>query len=91
MVQRKEVPEEMPVFTIPIIHPAATTMVDIPYALASTAQVSSLSEGRRLIKQGAVEIDGKKISANSVEVRNGSVIKVGKRRFVKVINTDKIA
>jgi tyrosyl-tRNA synthetase len=86
-VQKKEVPEEMPEFLV-LIHPAATAMVDIPSALASTAQVNSLSEGRRLIKQGAVEIDGKKISANTAEVRNGSVIKVGKRRFVKVINTD---
>jgi len=86
--QKRELPEEMPVFPIDIDPGAATTMVDIPYALASTAQVSSLSEGKRLIDQGAVEIDGKKITHYKEQVGDGGIIKAGKRRFVRLVKTD---
>ncbi len=66
--------------------PEAAIMVDdIPRALAATALVNSRSEAVRLIKQGAVEIDGKKITSNKAPVQSGSIIKVGKRRFVRVI------
>ncbi len=51
--------------------------------------VQSVSEGRRLIEQGAVEIDGEVVTKRMVNLRDGSVIKVGKRRFVRIINTDK--
>ena len=97
VVQNKEVPEEMPEYHRPaaatmvgVPHvPAAAIMVDVPDALAATAQVKSRSEAVRLIKQGAVEIDGEKITSNAAPVKNGSIIKAGKRRFVRVvINTD---
>jgi len=88
-VQKKEVPEEMPVFSICIQPGTATTMVDIPSALVSTAQVTSLSEGKRLIDQGAVEIDGKKITHYKEQVGDGCIIKAGKRRYVRVIKADK--
>ncbi|GAI83060.1 unnamed protein product, partial [marine sediment metagenome] len=48
----------------------------------------SRSEANRLIAQGAVSIDGEKVSDNIAPVQSGSIIKVGKRRFAKVINTD---
>ena len=80
--QKGETPDEMPEYHTP---PAAATMVDMPDVLASTAQVKSRSEAIRLIKQGAVEIDGEKITRYVVSVKNGSIIKVGKRRFVRVV------
>ncbi|MFC1939149.1 tyrosine--tRNA ligase [Chloroflexota bacterium] len=102
LVQRKEVPKDMPYYYQPMILspsevrfgepplPAGATMVDIPDALASTAQVSSTSEARRLIKQGAVKVDGKKITTNQAPAHSGSIIQAGKRRFVRiVIDTDK--
>ncbi len=57
----------------------------------------SRSEASRLITQGAVSIDGKKIDIDAdpdivnygVPLRSGSIIRIGKRRFVKVINTDR--
>ena len=66
--------------------PAGATMVDdIPRALAATTLVRSRSEAIRLIKQGAVEIDGEKVFTLAAPVKNGSVVKVGKRRYFKVI------
>ncbi len=79
--QKGEAPEEMPVYSIP----AAATMVDVPAALAATAQVKSRSEAARLIAQGAVSIDGEKITSNTTPAKNGSIIKAGKRRYVRVV------
>lgn len=48
--------------------------------------VTSSSEGRRLLQEGAVSVDGKKISdVNAkIKVKAGQLIKVGKYRFYKV-------
>ena len=61
---------------------------DISRLLVEIGLVESRSEANRLIGQGAVSIDGKKISGNIATVESGSIIKVGKRRFARVINTD---
>ena len=44
------------------------------------------SEAKRLIKQRAIEIDGKVIDSvnNDVEIREGSIIKIGKRKFIRI-------
>jgi tyrosyl-tRNA synthetase len=57
---------------------------NLPAVLKELGVVGSRSEAKRLIKQGAVEKDGKVVSADEVEVVEGSVIRVGKHRFVKV-------
>ncbi len=48
--------------------------------------VNSKSEARRLLEQKAVEIDGKVVTDPnlSMEIYKGTVIRVGKRRFVKI-------
>ena len=46
----------------------------------------SKGEARRLINQGAVEIDGVRVEQNAVPVRDNSVIQVGKRRYVKLVH-----
>ncbi len=51
--------------------------------------VKSRSEAKKLLVQGAVEVDGKKVFTDAVRVECGSVIKVGKRRRVRIINADK--
>jgi tyrosyl-tRNA synthetase len=47
----------------------------------------SKSQAKRLIEQGAVEIDGKKIKDPTQEVevtKDGFIIRVGKARFAKI-------
>jgi len=46
----------------------------------------SKSEGRRLIEQGGVSLDGNKITetAAKVAVVDGQVLKVGKRNFARI-------
>ena len=57
----------------------------LPALLAKLDMVSSNSEGRRLVKQGAVSIDGEKIADDKFQVAAGSeyLIKAGKRKFAK--------
>ena len=83
--QKREVPEEIKEYHIDLR--AGISLRDI---LVQTHLAKSRSEANRLIAQGAVSIDGEKISDNIATVKSGSVIKVGKRRFAKVINTDRI-
>ncbi len=54
--------------------------------VAATGFVDSNSQARRMIKQGAITIDDEKMEKINIDlkVKNGMVIKVGKRRFAKV-------
>jgi len=62
--------------------------VDISRLLAWVSLAESHSEANRLISQGAVSIDGKKITSKIAIVKSGSIITVGPRLFAKVRNTD---
>ncbi|OCL26823.1 tyrosine--tRNA ligase [Orenia metallireducens] len=55
--------------------------------VAATGLVDSNSEARRMIKQGAVSIDDERYDKMNldIEVKDGMIIKVGKRRFAKII------
>jgi len=56
----------------------------LPKFLQENNMVSSTSEGRRMIKQGAVKINGQKYNDENIDVKNDMVIQVGKRKFMKV-------
>ena len=47
----------------------------------------SKGEAKRLVTQGGVTLDGEKIEdfQNSVNLKNGMILKVGKRKFIKLI------
>lgn len=62
---------------------------DVGSAIHHYGLAPSLSEARRLIKQGAVEVDGEKITSNLSPLRSGSVIRVGKHRFLRIVDADK--
>jgi tyrosyl-tRNA synthetase len=93
VVQKKEVPEEIQEKLIYFkdLSPQQmeTTGIYIPRLLVIVGLAKSVSEANRLISQGAVSIDGEKISSNSANLKIGSIIKVGKRRFVRVVDADK--
>jgi tyrosyl-tRNA synthetase len=52
--------------------------------------VASTSEGRRMIQQGGVHINGAKVTSDEItfEGVRELVIKVGKRKFKKVVFED---
>ena len=47
----------------------------------------SKSEARRLVEHGAVKVDGKLVNdwSDALIPKNGMIIKVGKRRFIKLL------
>ncbi len=65
--------------------------IDTRRLLTETGLAKSRSEADRLIKQGAVSIDGEKVTNSIVHINSGSIIKVGKRRFAKVVNSDTLS
>ncbi len=58
-------------------------LVDLLYELK---MVSSKGEARRLIQQGGVRIDDvvQKDFEKEIEIKNGMIVQIGKRRFVKI-------
>lgn len=62
---------------------------DTTEVLWATGIVKSRSEAKRLLLQGAIEIDGRRVTSNFTSIRDGSTIKVGKRRFVRIVDADK--
>jgi tyrosyl-tRNA synthetase len=88
--QKRETPEEIKEYSVSFREFAAdNTGTDISKLLSATSQVKSRTEVNRLISQGAISIDGAKVSSPIVPLKNGSIIKIGKHRFVKITNSDK--
>ena len=77
VIVNKSIPDDIPEFQIE----RETSLLD---AIFLSKVAESKSEVRRLVKQGAVSIDGKKIDDASFSLRSGQVIKIGKRRFLKI-------
>jgi len=55
--------------------------------LSETKLTSSKSEARRLVQQGGVKIDDvvQKDFEKEIEIKNGMIVQVGKRRFMKIV------
>jgi tyrosyl-tRNA synthetase len=76
------IPEDVPTFALPDGDP-----VYLPSVLRAAGLVSSSSEARRLIDQGAVRVDGRRVENPEVprSVVRGATVQAGKRRFVRLV------
>lgn len=76
----KGVPDDIPELKI------SETEIDIIDLIMIAELAPSRGEARRLVTQGGVSIDGNKIDDPKllVKISDGSVLKVGKRKFVKL-------
>lgn len=83
--KERQAPEEIETAGIP---PDAVdgTRVYLPRVLAELGLAGSRSEGRRLIAQGGVKINGEEATGEDVtlDFLTGAVLQVGKRRFVRL-------
>ncbi len=77
LFQQKDVPEEMPEYKLE----PNQTVLDV---LVTAALVTSKSEGRRLVEQKGVKLDGKALEKFDAVFPHPGVLQVGKRRFVRV-------
>ncbi len=72
----------------PVGNAPESYLVSTPLLLLKAGLVKSKSEAKRLINQGAVEVDNNTVTEPDWQVKIGSVIKVGKRRFVRIVEAD---
>lgn len=74
------VPDEMPDLS-PSVNP-----IDIVSLIREAGFASSNTEARRFIQQGAVYVDGERITdiERVIAVKGGEILKVGKRRFARL-------
>ena len=80
---KHELPEDLPEFEMT----AEEEQIWLPKLLLEAGLVKSTSDGRRMIKQNAVSVEGDKVSDVDAHIQaQGKVLlKVGKRRFCQVI------
>ena len=86
VVQGGEVPESIEEYPLSAVIEGGLSTSEV---LVRTSAAKSRSEAKRLIVQGAVEVDGHKLSSEDMHLREGSIIKVGRRRFIRIVDTDK--
>ena len=81
--QKREAPEDVPAYRLP----ADMSQLRLSRVLVDAGLAASASEARRLIAQGAVDIDGVKVVADGPadRLKPGAVVRVGKHKFVKVV------
>ena len=74
---RKELPENMEVYR-------AEKAGKLSYLMVAAGLVKGMNEARRLIDQGAVRLDGEKVSADIMFEPKDCVLQVGRRQFRKI-------
>jgi tyrosyl-tRNA synthetase len=84
-VQSKEAPEDVPRFTLPSAKELAGMKVS--HIIAAAGLAESVSQARRLIEQGAVEVDGMRVETDgpAEALRAGGLVRAGKRKFVRLV------
>ena len=78
---KKSIPDDIPTFKVS----SNSNILDI---LLSEKLIASKAEGKRLIAQNAIKIDGEVCSDIGYEVSNGCgelIVKIGKRRFLRIL------
>lgn len=82
--QKGSLPDVIPEYVLP-----AQEIVDgqiwLPKVLVDAKSVVSTSEGKRMLNQGAVKVNDEKVVTEKITLHDGDIIKVGKRKFIKII------
>ena len=80
VVVKKGIPADMPKFSLK----SETLLVNVIF---ESGLLKSKSEGRRMIKQGAVKLNDLSISDIQATIKPGEeqILKIGKRRFLRII------
>jgi tyrosyl-tRNA synthetase len=85
--KERAIPEDVPEIPLPAAL-AAEDKVWVPRLLKEFGLAGSNAEGKRLVEQGGVRIDGSRVTDPDLEVAvadlPGKVLQVGSRKFVRV-------
>ena len=87
VIQQRQAPEQMDSYALKGLDQegASYSIADV---LVESSVAASKAEVRRLISQGAVQVDGEKVASDNVHLRAGSVLKIGRRRYLKIESQD---
>ena len=84
VVQRKQLPDEIPELAVDLAGEPDLGLLDLMGA-RHLGFAKSNSEGRRLVAQGGVRVEGEPVSDPTLRLGPGSyLVQVGKRRFGRV-------
>jgi len=75
---QRDIPDDIPEIS------SVEAEVWLPKFLNDNDMVDSTSDGRRMIKQGALKINGQKYSEEKIVLEEGMVIQLGKRKFARI-------
>ena len=80
--QKNAIPDDMPELVLDL----ESAQMGIASVLKAAGMVASTSEAMRMIKQGAVKINGDKVEDSKLQCESGSaaVFQVGKRKFARI-------
>ena len=81
MFRDKEIPDDIET----VVMNRYDAGIWLPKLMVNMGLVPSTSEGKRMIKQGAVTINSEKIFSEDLPAGNELVIKVGKRKFKRLV------
>lgn len=76
---KRDIPDDIPELKV------SETEVWLPKFLHENALVDSTSDGKRMIKQGGLKVNGEKYGDENIVLEDGMVLQVGKRKFIKVL------
>jgi tyrosyl-tRNA synthetase len=77
---KKDIPDDMPEYTV------SEAEMFITKLMVDSGLCQSGGEAKRLIAQGGVYLNGERIMShvNPLEIKDGDILKVGKRKFLKL-------
>jgi len=81
--QKRETPEEIPLVEIQPPVESASGAVTVTYLVVAAGLVPSNSEARRLIQQGGIYLDGRRVTDSNLPIAPGReyLVQVGRRKF----------
>ena len=82
--QKKQIPDDRPIKHLT----AEEAQQPLVTLLKQEGMIASTSEGLRLIKQGAIKIDGHRVNENLCLDAKATIVTVGKRRIIEFKITD---
>ncbi|MBI3911886.1 MAG: tyrosine--tRNA ligase [Armatimonadetes bacterium] len=89
--RKRQLPESMPELLLPADAVKPDGSVWLARLLTLAGMAAGTREARRLVEQGGVLVDGQRVTDPDAEipVREGTVVQVGRRRFVRVAGIQK--
>ena len=80
--QKHAMPTDIPEYKVSVTEEP----VFVPQLLSDAGLTASNGEARRSIKAGAFKIDGEKCNEEHIVLKDGMVLQVGKRKFIKIVS-----